>query len=195
MDNTNAVLPNAIKIASAKTSEHNFVFLEGVKAALCADPDWNNGDYTSPPVRGLKAFGRVIKWNLYFYQRSKKIKLIKKMNLTDKQKGIFLSLFGVLIITPDSLFIRLINIPSWDLLFYRGLIPSFCLFIFLLLVQDLKAHQMQTILQQCEHTLQLLHHENPIELQAIHLDAIPKKLLKSKQQILKQLLKIQMHLF
>ena len=55
------------------------------------------------------------------------------MYLTDKQKGIFLSLFGVLIITPDSLFIRLINIPSWELLFYRGLIPSFCLFIFLLL--------------------------------------------------------------
>ena len=55
------------------------------------------------------------------------------MNLTDKQKGIFLSLIGVLIITPDSLFIRLINIPSWDLLFYRGLIPSFFLFIFLLL--------------------------------------------------------------
>ena len=45
----------------------------------------------------------------------------------------FLSLFGVLIITPDSLFIRLINISSWELLFYRGLIPSFCLFIFLLL--------------------------------------------------------------
>ena len=55
------------------------------------------------------------------------------MNLTDKQKGIFLSLIGVLIITPDSLFIRLINIPSWELLFYRGLIPSFFLFIFLLL--------------------------------------------------------------
>ena len=55
------------------------------------------------------------------------------MNITDKQKGIFLSLFGVLIITPDSLFIRLINIPSWELLFYRGLIPSFCLLILLLL--------------------------------------------------------------
>ena len=51
------------------------------------------------------------------------------MNLSDKQKGVGLSLFGVLIITPDSLFIRLINIPSWELLFYRGLIPS----IFLLL--------------------------------------------------------------
>ena len=54
------------------------------------------------------------------------------MNLTDKQKGIILSLFGVLIITPDSLFIRLIDIPSWELLFYRGLIPFFCLFVVLI---------------------------------------------------------------
>ncbi len=45
--------------ASAKTSEHNFVFLEGVKSALCADLNWNNGNYTSPPIKGLKAFGRV----------------------------------------------------------------------------------------------------------------------------------------
>ena len=35
------------------------MFLEGVKAALCADGDWNGGDYTTPPVRGLRAFGRV----------------------------------------------------------------------------------------------------------------------------------------
>jgi homoserine O-acetyltransferase len=45
--------------ASAKTSIHNHVFLEGVKAALVADKNWNNGDYKSPPVAGLKAFGRV----------------------------------------------------------------------------------------------------------------------------------------
>ena len=51
-----AILPFC---ASAKTSEHNFVFLEGVKAALCADPIWNNGNYTSPPEEGLKAFARV----------------------------------------------------------------------------------------------------------------------------------------
>ncbi len=55
------------------------------------------------------------------------------MHLSDKQKGIGLSLLGVLIITPDSLFIRLINIPSWELLFYRGLIPFFCLFIALII--------------------------------------------------------------
>lgn len=52
----NAILPFC---ASAKTSPHNFVFLEGVKAALCADSNWNNGNYTSPPIAGLKAFGRV----------------------------------------------------------------------------------------------------------------------------------------
>ena len=55
-DMVEAILPFC---ASAKTSEHNFVFLEGVKAALCADPAWNNGSYDAPPIRGLKAFGRV----------------------------------------------------------------------------------------------------------------------------------------
>jgi homoserine O-acetyltransferase len=28
---------------SARTASHNFVFLEGVKAALCADPVWDDG--------------------------------------------------------------------------------------------------------------------------------------------------------
>mgnify|MGYP001356199060 FL=1 len=55
------------------------------------------------------------------------------MNLTDKQKGITLSLIGVLLITPDSLFIRLISFPSWHLVFYRGLIPFICLFVLLLI--------------------------------------------------------------
>ncbi len=45
--------------ASARTSPHNFVFLEGVKAALCADQGWNGGDYATQPIAGLKAFGRV----------------------------------------------------------------------------------------------------------------------------------------
>lgn len=52
----NAILPFC---ASARTSIHNFVFLEGVKAALCADEKWNMGNYTSQPIKGLKAFGRV----------------------------------------------------------------------------------------------------------------------------------------
>ncbi len=55
-DRVDAILPFC---ASAKTSPHNFVFLEGVKAALTADATWNHGNYSTPPERGLRAFGRV----------------------------------------------------------------------------------------------------------------------------------------
>jgi homoserine O-acetyltransferase len=55
-DFVDAILPFC---ASAKTSEHNIVFLEGVKAALQADADYADGRYRSPPVKGLKAFARV----------------------------------------------------------------------------------------------------------------------------------------
>ncbi len=55
-DMVDAILPFC---ASAKTAEHNWVFLEGVKAALQADALYDNGNYQSPPVKGLKAFGRI----------------------------------------------------------------------------------------------------------------------------------------
>ena len=45
--------------ATAKCSPHNHVFLEGVKAALTADQNWNGGAYAAPPERGLRAFGRA----------------------------------------------------------------------------------------------------------------------------------------
>lgn len=45
--------------ATARCSPHNNVFLEGVKAALTADGDWQGGRYSSPPQRGLRAFGRA----------------------------------------------------------------------------------------------------------------------------------------
>lgn len=44
---------------SAKTSLHNIVFLEGVKAALQADVAWNGGWYNEKPTTGLRAVGRV----------------------------------------------------------------------------------------------------------------------------------------
>ena len=44
---------------SSKTSEHNIVFLEGVKAALTADDAFRGGWYDSPPVKGLRAAARV----------------------------------------------------------------------------------------------------------------------------------------
>ena len=43
--------------------------------------------------------------------------------LSNQQKGSFLAFVGVMFITPDSLFIRLSNIDTWSLLFYRGAIP------------------------------------------------------------------------
>ena len=57
---------------SAKVSPHNFVFLEGVKAALTADAAWNNGWYDSPPQKGLRSVGRVYAgWGLTqpFYRK------------------------------------------------------------------------------------------------------------------------------
>ncbi len=44
---------------SAKTSRHNYVFLEAVKAAITTDAGWANGSYEKPPLRGLRAMGRV----------------------------------------------------------------------------------------------------------------------------------------
>ena len=34
-----------------------------------------------------------------------------------------MAFIGVMFITPDSLFIRLSNIETWGMLFYRGAIP------------------------------------------------------------------------
>ena len=44
---------------SAKCSRHNFVFLEGVKAALMADAAFMDGFYTEQPAKGLRAAARV----------------------------------------------------------------------------------------------------------------------------------------
>jgi len=44
---------------AARCSVHNYVFLEGVKAALTCDPAFQDGDYEARPERGLRAMGRV----------------------------------------------------------------------------------------------------------------------------------------
>ena len=53
--------------------------------------------------------------------------------LSNQQKGSFLAFVGVMFITPDSLFIRLSNIDTWSLLFYRGAIPFVVVLIGLIL--------------------------------------------------------------
>jgi len=58
-------------------------------------------------------------------------------NLTDQQKGSLLAFVAVLFITPDSLFIRLSNVETWGLVFYRGIIPFFTVFLGMLLIYKL----------------------------------------------------------
>jgi drug/metabolite transporter (DMT)-like permease len=50
-----------------------------------------------------------------------RIKSLK--NLSNQHKGSFLAFIAVILITPDSIFIRLSNIETWGMLFYRGAIP------------------------------------------------------------------------
>ena len=49
-----------------------------------------------------------------------------------------LAFTGILFITPDSLLIRLANLDSWNLIFYRGLIPFFVVFVGLLIIYKTK---------------------------------------------------------
>ena len=58
-------------------------------------------------------------------------------SLTDQQKGSLLAFVAVLFITPDSLFIRLSNVDTWGLVFYRGIIPFFTVFLGMILIYKL----------------------------------------------------------
>ena len=58
-------------------------------------------------------------------------------NLTDQQKGSLMAFIAVMFITPDSLFIRLSNVDTWGLVFYRGIIPFFTVFLAMLLIYKL----------------------------------------------------------
>ena len=46
-------------------------------------------------------------------------------NLSNQQKGSLLAFVAIIFITPDTLLIRLSNIDTWGMLFYRGTIPFF----------------------------------------------------------------------
>ena len=58
-------------------------------------------------------------------------------NLNDQQKGSLLAFVAVIFITPDSLFIRLSNLDTWGLVFYRGIIPFLTVFFGMLIVYKL----------------------------------------------------------
>ena len=52
---------------TAKCYGHGYVRLEGQIAALTTDPAWQGGEYTTPPVKGLEAFGLV--WAGWLYSQ------------------------------------------------------------------------------------------------------------------------------
>jgi len=56
------------------------------------------------------------------------------MKLTNQQKGFLLAFTAVVLITPDSLLVRLSHIDTWGLLFYRGAIPFVLVLLGLLMV-------------------------------------------------------------
>ena len=56
------------------------------------------------------------------------------MQFSDQKRGMLMAFIAVMFLTPDSLFIRLANINSWNLIFYRGFIPFSVVFFGLLLI-------------------------------------------------------------
>ena len=53
------------------------------------------------------------------------------IQLSDRGKGILMAIGGVLILSPDSLMIRLAGLDEFTLLFYRGLFPAFAISLIL----------------------------------------------------------------
>jgi drug/metabolite transporter (DMT)-like permease len=63
------------------------------------------------------------------------------MPYSNQKKGMILAFTAVMFITPDSLFIRLADINSWNLIFYRGFIPFLVVFTGLLIIYKNKIIQ------------------------------------------------------
>ena len=64
------------------------------------------------------------------------------MHYSDQKKGMLLAFIAIMFITPDSLFIRLANVDSWNLIFYRGFIPFLVVFVGLLIIYKTKLIRM-----------------------------------------------------
>ena len=60
------------------------------------------------------------------------------MAFSDQKTGMLIAFTAIMFITPDSLLIRLSNINSWNLIFYRGLIPFLVVFLGLLIIYKSK---------------------------------------------------------
>lgn len=53
----------------------------------------------------------------------------------DRRKGLLITVSGVLVITPDSLLVRLISADEWTILFWRGLLSSIAILLALAIMQ------------------------------------------------------------
>ena len=67
---------------TAKAWPHGVVRLEGQIAALTADPAFNGGDYTSPPRKGIEAYGMV--WLGWLYSQEWWRREMWKTNAPDR---------------------------------------------------------------------------------------------------------------
>ena len=59
-----ALFPDAVRAivpiaGAARTALFNKVFIAGIRSAITSDPDWKDGFYDKPPIRGLRLFGRI----------------------------------------------------------------------------------------------------------------------------------------
>jgi drug/metabolite transporter (DMT)-like permease len=63
------------------------------------------------------------------------------MNLAANTKGLVMAFTGILLLSPDSLLIRLINIDLWTLMFLRGLFMGLSLFLLNILFNQKQALQ------------------------------------------------------
>lgn len=70
--------------ASARISDHNYLFVDSAKGALMLDPDYKDGWYEQPPLRGLMAFGKVYAAWL-FSQDFMREKLYRSIGLQTRQ--------------------------------------------------------------------------------------------------------------
>ena len=64
---------------------------------------------------------------------SRTMKTSQLTRLSDRGKGILMALVGVVVLSPDSLMIRLAGLDDYTLIFYRGLFPVIAISIFLIL--------------------------------------------------------------
>lgn len=61
------------------------------------------------------------------------------MNLSSNARGVLLATIGVVVLSPDSLLIRLIDIDLWTLMFLRGLFMAISFFLFNSLINQPQA--------------------------------------------------------